>query len=465
MLKPTESVPGRLDREELERLVAGGEIESVLAVFPDFYGRLMGKRFVGRFFAEEVARHGMHACDYLLACDMEMDPVPGYKFASWERGYGDIRCAVDWRTLRRAAWLERTAIVLCDVVDDREGVAIEIAPRRILERQTAKAREMGFLAQAGSEIELYGFRESYDSARQKNYHNLETFGSYIEDYHIFQGSKEEPLMGAIVRGLERSGVPMEGSKGEWGPGQQELNVRYCEVLEQADRNVLSKHAAREIAYQQGLAVTFMAKWNERLAGSSMHQHLSLWDTEGKRNLFAGERSLASVSCSELFGSFLAGWMARAQELAVFFAPSVNSYKRYQSASFAPTAIAWSHDNRTAGFRVVGNGGSLRIECRIPGADANPYLAYAAALASGLDGIRRGLAPPPMFEGDAYAAGELPRVPLTLREAIDRFAASDFAREAFGEEFVEHYIHFLRTEQRKFDEAVTCWERARFFERG
>jgi glutamine synthetase len=462
---PPESIPGRLSREELERLVASGEIESVLVAFPDFYGRLLGKRFVGRFFSSEVARHGMHACDYLLACDMEMDPVPGYKFASWESGYGDMRCVPDWQTLRRAAWLEKVAIVLCDLVSDREGAPIEVAPRRVLERQTRQAREMGYVAQGGSEIELYLFAESYDSARKKNYHDLATFGSYVEDYHLFQGTKEEPTIGAIVRALESSGVPMEGSKGEWGPGQQELNVRYSELLEQADRNVLTKHAAREIAFRQGLAVTFMAKWDERLAGSSMHQHLSLWDSERQHNLFAGERRFDSVSGSDLFGFFLAGWMAHAEELAVCYAPTINSYKRFQSASFAPTAVAWSEDNRTAGFRVVGKGPSLRIECRIPGADANPYLAYAAALAAGLDGIRRRLSPPPEFSGDAYAARELPRVPSTLRDAIARFEASVFAREAFGVEFVEHYLHFLRTEQRKFDEAVTCWERARFFERG
>jgi glutamine synthetase len=244
-----------------------------------------------------------------------------------------------------------------------------------------------------------------------------------------------------------------------------LNLRYCDLVEQADRNVLAKHAAKEIADRQNLAVTFMAKWNEKLAGSSLHQHLSLWDAEGKENLFPGAAPLGPIAASDLFRWFLGGWIAHAEELAALAAPSVNSYKRFQSASFAPTAIAWSHDNRTAGFRVVGEGPSLRIECRIPGADANPYLAYAAALAGGLDGIARRLEPPPIFEGNAYAAKAPPRVPQSLRDATDRFASSAFAREAFGEEFVSHYIHFLRTEQRKFDEAVTDWEKARFFERG
>ncbi len=460
-----ESVPGKLGQQELTRLVEAGETETVLAAFPDFYGRLLGKRFVGRFFVENVAAHGLHACDYLLACDMEMDPVPGYDFASWEEGYGDFRCVPDWKTLRRAAWLEKTAIVLCDVVGEPDGKPVEVAPRRVLARQVDRARAMGFEARAGSELEMYVFRETYDSARRKRFQDLETFGSYIEDYHILQGTREEPLVGAIVRGLAASGVPMEGSKGEWGPGQQELNVRYSDLLEQADRNVLTKHAAKEIADRQNLAVTFMAKWNEKLAGSSLHQHLSLWDAAGMENLFAGTTALGPIAGSDLFRWFLGGWMAHAEELAALAAPSVNSYKRFQSASFAPTAIAWSHDNRTSGFRVVGQGPSLRIECRIPGADANPYLAYAAALAAGLDGISLRTEPPPIFRGDAYAAKALPRVPQSLRDATDRFASSTFARETFGEEFVNHYVHFLRTEQRKFDEAVTDWEKARFFERG
>ena len=459
-----EPLAGRLTRVELERLIESSEIETVLAVFPDLYGRLLGKRFVGRYFVGSAAERGMYACNYLLACDMEMDPVPGYRLTSWETGYGDLRCVPDWHTLRRAAWLEKAAILFCDPVSESGDAPIEVAPRRVLRRQVERAAEMGLLARAGSEIELYVFRETYDSARQKNYENLQTFGSYVEDYHIFQGTKEEPLIGRIVRALEKSAVPMEGSKGEWGPGQQEINLEHSEVLEQADRNVLYKQAARDIAYEQGLAVTFMAKWNERLAGSSMHLHLSLWDRKG-RSAFAGQTRLGPVSCSDTFRWFLGGWMAHAEELSAFSAPSVNSYKRYQAASFAPTAIAWSHDNRTAGFRVVGHGDSLRIECRIPGADANPYLAYAAALAAGLDGVRRRVEPPPIFEGDAYAARSLPRIPGTLRDAIAKLQASGFAREAFGEEFFEHYLHFLRTEQRKFDESVTSWERARFFERG
>ncbi len=406
----------------------------------------------------------MHACDYLLACDMEMTPVPGYKFTSWETGYGDFLCLPDFSTLRRAAWLPKTAIVISDLVNTKTGEPIEVAPRRILQRQAQGAWDAGFRAMAASEMELYLFNESYESARAKNYHDLKTAGSYIEDYHILQGTREEELVGAIRKGMELSGVPIEGSKGEWGPGQQEINLQFSEVIGQADRNVLYKHAAKEIAISHGKAVTFMAKWDEKFAGSSMHIHFSLWDFQGQQNIFPGDASVGTVHGSDFFRWFLGGWIRHAREFTVCYAPNVSSYKRYQAGSFAPTAIAWSYDNRTAGFRVVGEGQSLRIECRIPGADANPYLVYAAVLASGLDGIRNKIEPPPIFQGDLYAARDLPRVPTTLREAISEFEASAFARHAFGENVVGHYLHFLKTEQQKFDEVVTCWERARYFER-
>lgn len=455
---------GMLTREALGQAIRQGEIETVLVVFPDMYGRLMGKRLTGHFFMEHVADEGMHACDYLLACDIEMDPVPGYKFTSWETGYGDFLCRPDFSTLRQAAWLPKTALVLCDIFDAAGEQPVEVSPRRMLQRQLARAKEAGFKVMAGSEIEVYLFDETFASAREKNYHDLKTSGSYIEDYHIFQGTKEEGLVNAIRQGLDASGVPVECSKGEWGPGQQEINLEYSEALLQADRNTLYKHAAKEIAYQQGKAVTFMAKWDEKLAGSSMHMHVSLWNEAGERSLFPGEQKLGPVLASDNFRWFLGGWLRHARELTACYAPYVASYKRYQSGSFAPTGIAWSYDNRTAGFRVVGHGSSLRIECRLPGADANPYIAYAAALAAGLDGIARKIEPPPIFAGDIYQAKELPRIPSTLREAIVEFEESEFAREAFGPAVVEHYLHFLKTEQRKFDEVVTCWERARFFER-
>jgi glutamine synthetase len=459
----TPHIPGMLTRQELTEAIRREEIDTVLAVFPDMYGRLMGKRLTGHFFLEHAAEDGMHVCDYLLACDMEMDPVPGYKFTSWETGYGDMHWVPDWTTARRAAWLSKTALLLGNLRTEPGDQPVEVAPRQMLQHQLERAREMGFNVMGGSEIEVYVFHETYESARSKRYHGMKTSGSYIEDYHILQGTKEEDLIGAIRRHLDASGVPVESSKGEWGPGQQEINLLYCDALTQADRNVLYKHAAKEIAQAQGKAVTFMAKWDETLAGSSMHVHLSLWNAEGG-NAFAGETPLGPVQGSDTFRGFLGGLLHHARDLTACFAPYVASYKRYQSGSFAPTGIAWSRDNRTAGMRVVGHGKSLRVECRIPGADANPYIVYAALIAAGLDGIASKIEPPPIFEGDIYQAAGLPRVPSCLRDAITAFDHSELARTAFGSDVTEHYLHFLRTEQRKFDEVVTDWEKIRFFER-
>lgn len=455
---------GRVGLEELKELVDAGRVDTVLTVFPDLYGRLVGKRVSGPFFLEHVAPDGMHACDYLLACDMEMDPVPGYAFTSWEAGYGDVRLVPDLRTLRVASWLEATAVVLCDVYEEERDALVEVSPRSVLRRQVERARALGYLAMGGSELEFYILRDSYEEAARKGYVGLEPFGRYIEDYHILQGTKEEFLVGTLRRHLERSGIPVEFSKGEWGPGQQEINLRYADFLETADRHTLFKHAAKEIAWQQGVAVTFMAKWDERYAGSSMHLHASLWDEQGRTPLFPGEEPLGPLRVSALFRWFLGGWMAHLPEITAFYAPYPTSYKRYVAGSFAPTRVVWAYDNRTAGFRVVGHGPSLRIECRVPGADANPYLAFAATLAAGLDGIQNRLEPPPMFEGNAYAGAELPQVPQSLREATERLDQSRWARQALGDAVVDHYVHFFRTEQRKFDQVVTDWERARYLER-
>lgn len=450
-------------RADIEKAIRNDEIDTVLVVFPDWYGRLMGKRVTSHFFADHVAEAGMHACDYLLACDMEMTPVPGYQFTSWESGYGDMHCVPDLSTLRRAAWLPRTAILLCDLHTSQHKY-VEVAPRHVLKRQAQRAGEAGFSVMGACEIEFYAFNETYESARAKNYHDLQRAGSYIEDYHILQGTREEPLMHEIRQALITSGIPVESTKGEWGPGQQELNLHYSEVQQQADWGVLFKHAAKDIAHSQNKAVTFMAKWDENYAGSSMHLHISLWDAAKNINLFAGDHDIGPAKVSDTFRWFLGGWIKYARELTVCYAPNVSSYKRYQSASFAPTTLAWSYDNRTAGFRVVGNGSSLRVECRIPGADANPYMAFAAVVASGLDGIRNKIEPPPKFEGDLYQAKDLPHVPSTLRDAIAEFEKSELARRAFGSDVVNHYLHFLRTEQAAHDRVVTCWERARFFER-
>jgi glutamine synthetase len=451
-----------LDLEALAALVERGEIDTVLVVFPDLYGRFMGKRVPGRFFLDSVARHGMHACNYLLTVDMEMDVVPGYRFANWEQGYGDFHCVPDLATLRRLSWLDRSAQVICDLEMDHQPV--EVAPRTILRRQLERLAAAGVSALGASELEYYIFRETYDSAKAKGFDKLEPFGWYVEDYHMLQGTKEEAFNGALRRHLEASGIPVESSKGEWGPGQHETNIRYAEVLEMADRHAVLKQAAKEIAIAQGLAVSFMAKWRADLAGSSMHLHLSLWDRAGKRPLFPGRKKLGPVRGSDTFRWFLGGWMKHARALAPFYAPYPASYKRYVFQSWAPTNIAWSHDNRTAGFRVVGEGPSLRIECRIPGADANPYLAFAASLAAGLDGIRKRIEPPPLFTGDVYVAAGLPKVPGSLREATEEMLRSAMLRQAFGAEVIEHYAHFFRTEQKKFDQVVTSWERERYFER-
>lgn len=460
----TVPVRGMLDVDTLKRLVADEQIETVLVVFPDLYGRLMGKRTTGQFFVNEVLGHALHACDYLLACDMEMTPVPGYAFTSWAEGYGDFRLIPDLQTLRRATWLDKTALILCDVYHEEEEKLIEVAPRTILRRQVERAAGKGYQAMGGSELELYVFQDSYEEAARKQYVNLEPIGRYIEDYHILQGTKEDFVIGTIRSHLDRSGIPVEYSKGEWGPGQQEINLRYADFLTMADRHTIYKHAAKEIAWQQGCAITFMAKWDERYAGSSMHLHASLWDQNGTQPLFPGEDSLGSLRVSPLFRWFLGGWIAHLREMFVCYAPYPTSYKRYMAGSFAPTRIAWSYDNRTVGFRVVGHGASLRLECRAPGADANPYLAFAATLAAGLDGIEKQIEPPPAFTGDAYAAQDLPQVPRTLNDAIQEWEKSAWVREIFGNEVVEHYLHFFRTEQRTFDAVVTNWERARYFER-
>ncbi len=466
MAKHGSRVSGRLSRAELEELVHNGEIETVVTVIPDLYGRLVGKRITGQFFLDETSEHGMHVCDYLLACDMEMDPVQGYAFTSWEKGYGDVLCKVDWGTLRRASWLEKSAIVICDVLDERTGAQVSIAPRTILRRQLARARERGFTALGASELEFFAFRESYESAGAKGYDKLATFGSYVEDYHILQGTKTELLVGAIRRHLEASGVPVEFSKGEWGPGQQEINLRYCELLEMADRHVIYKNCAKEIAASLGLAITFMAKWDAAMAGNSMHVHTSLWDAAGDTNLFAGDQPLpgSELRASPVFRWWLGGLLQHAREIALFLAPTVNSYKRFMEGTFAPTAIAWASDNRTAGFRIVGHGQSLRSECRIPGADANPYLAFAALLAAGLDGIERKLEPPRMLSGNLYGAKDVPQIPRTLGDAIAAAESSAWLRSALGDDVLEHYLFFARVEKSKFENAVTTWERARYFER-
>jgi glutamine synthetase len=443
-----------LTLEELRGEVDCGAIDTVVVGFTDHYGRLTGKRVDGGFFLDEVAANGTHACDYLLTTDMELEPVSGYRFASWDLGYGDFHLVPDLATLRRADWLDRTAIVLCDVHDPRSHDLAAVAPRSILRRQVDAAAATGLTAKAATEIEHYLYRTSYRDAAASGYDSLEPVGWYIEDYQLLQGARTEPFTGTVRRHLTRSGVPVETSKGEWGLGQHEINIRYADVLEMADRHVVYKQCAKEVADQQGLSVTFMAKPVTDRAGSSCHVHVSLW--RGHDSAFAGD--------SDELRWFVGGCLAHVRDVMPLYAPTVNSYKRYVDASWAPTRVAWSVDNRTAGFRVVGDGPARRVECRIPGADCNPYLALSGLLASGLDGIAHRTEPPEAFVGDVYAAEHVEQVPMSLRQATEAFAASAFAADAFGVDVVEHYAHFFRTEQAAFDRSVTDWERRRYFER-
>ena len=455
-------MPGRLDAKTLESRIRKGEIDTVLAVFPDGYGRLMGKRLVARHFLEHVMDDGVHACIYLFTVDMEMEPLPGFKLTSWERGYGDMKMVPDLGTTRLIPWLEKTALVFCDVYDD-DGTPVEEAPRWVLKRQLERAAALGYLVKTAAELELYCFKDSFEAAHGKRYHGLTPVSGYLEDYHILQTSREEPLVRAIRNGMEAADVPIETSKGEWGRGQEEINLAYSEALEAADRAALYKHGAKEIAHLQGCSITFMAKYDVNAAGSSFHLHSSLWDRTGKRALFAAPGKNGRQG-TPLFGHWLAGQMAAARELAYFYAPTINSYKRYQAGSFAPTRIVAGWDNRTCGFRLCGEGKSFRVENRIPGADANPYLAFAATVAAGLHGIAQKLPAPRHYEGNAYEDQTLPQVPKTLREAIAELEGSKLARRALGDRVVEHYLHGARAEQDAFDRVVTDWELMRNFER-
>ena len=456
------AVKGMLKLDQLRELVEHEQIETVVVGFTDLYGRMLGKRYDAQMFVDDIAGGGAHGCNYLFTTDMEMDPVKGYSFANWELGYGDVHLVPDPNTFRLASWLDKTALVLCDVRSGETHQYVDIAPRSVLRKQLDAAKAIGFESFAASELEHYLFRDTYRDAFHKGYSNLIPAGWYREDYHILQGTRNESYHAAVRHHLKGSGVPVENSKGEFGPGQHEINIKYAEALEAADRHVVFKQCMKELADSMGLSVTFMAKFAAEHPGSSCHIHFSLW-RDGK-NAFAGKHRIERIDCSDTFRWFLGGWMKHVPDVMVFYAPTVNSYKRYVDSSWAPTRIAWSYDNRTAGFRVVGEGPSLRIECRIPGADCNPYLAFAASLASGLDGIANRIEPPDHFSGDVYAAGDLPRVPYTLAEATEHFAASEFAKRAFGADVVEHYLHFFRDEQNAYNFAVTDWERKRYFER-
>jgi glutamine synthetase len=443
-----------LQLEDLQAAVRDGSIDTVVVAFTDMQGRLMGKRVHGEYFVEQgVAEHGVEGCNYLLALDMEMDPIPGYQMANWEKGYGDFVLQPDLGTLRLTPWLEGTALVLCDVLW-HDGSPVNPSPRQVLKRQVERAEELGYTPMFGSELEFYLLKETYAEAHAKHYRDLTPSVPYILDYHILATSYDEPFMRQIRNHMHAAGIPVESSKGEAWPGQQEVNFRYDEALTMADNHTVYKNAAKEIAHLNGCSVTFMAKPDHTWIGNSCHIHASLW--EGDKAAFTGE--------SRVFKQFLAGQIACFKELAVFLAPTINSYKRYAAGSWAPTTLAWGHDNRTSGFRIVGHDSALRAETRIPGGDVNPYLAFAAVLAAGIYGIENELELPPALEGNAYES-DAERFPHSLREAIDALEHGSMARAAFGDDVVDHYLNYARTEQRLFDEVVTCYERERMFERG
>ncbi len=446
-----------LSLDALRRQVESGEVDTVVAAFTDMQGRLLGKRLHGEFFLEELdAGHAVEGCNYLLALDMEMDPVPGYAIASWEQGYGDFAVVPDLATLRRIPWLEATALVLGDVLW-HDGSAVRPSPRQVLRAQVERAAALGLRPMLGSELEFYLLRETYAQAWGQRYEDLTPSVPYILDYHILASTYDEPFVRQIRNGMHGAGLRVETSKGEAWPGQHEINFRFDDALTMADNHVIYKNGAKEIAHLNGCSITFMPKPFADWIGNSCHIHASLWH-EGRNAFARGERE------TPLFRRFLAGQIACAKELAVFFAPTINSYKRYAAGSWAPTTLAWAHDNRTVGFRVVGHGQSLRVETRIPGGDVNPYLAFAAIIAAGLYGIENELRLPRALEGNAYVS-DADRFPSSLRDAIAALEGGTMARPAFGDQVVDHYLNYARTEQALYDRTVTDWERKRYFERG
>jgi len=449
-----------LSLEDLRKEVVDGGIDTVVTAFTDMQGRLFGKRIQAEYFLDDVVKDGIEGCNYLLALDMEMDPIPGYEMANWEGGYGDFAIVPDIATLRRIPWLDRTALVLCDVCN-HDGSPVVASPRQALIAQYERAHSMGYTPMVASELEFYLYKESYAEAHDRDYRGLTPTIPYILDYHILATTMDEQYLGPIRSGMHAAGIPVEFSKGEAWYGQHEVNTRYADAVTSADRHTIFKNGVKEIAFLHGISATFMAKPSEKDIGSSCHIHSSLVAAQGGKSAFVDGKGEET----DVFRHYLGGQRARIRELALLVAPAINSYKRYATESWAPTSISWGRDNRTCGFRVVGHGASRRVECRIPGADVNPYLGYAALLAAGLEGIEKGTDPGPELKGNAYAEAEAEPFPSTLREAVDLWENSKFARKTFGEGMWRHYLNYGRTEQRLFDEVVTDYERRRMFERG
>jgi glutamine synthetase len=449
---------GNLSVDGLRELVASREVDTVIIAFTDMQGRLVGKRASARLFLEELAEHGAECCNYLLAVDVEMNTVDGYAISSWERGYGDMAMMPDLDTLRLAPWLPGTVIVTADLTW-LDGTPVNPDPRQVLKRQLARLTEMGLQAYVGTELEFIVFDDGYRDAWKKKYEGLTPASDYNIDYALMASTRMEPLLRDIRNFMDGAGMYCEGVKGECNLGQQEIAFRYTDALGTCDNHSVYKNGAKEIADAHGKSLTFMAKFNER-EGNSCHIHLSVVGEHGEPVMSDPERR---YGFSKLMEHWIAGQLATLRELTLFFAPNINSYKRYVAGSFAPTAVAWGLDNRTCALRVVGHGRSLRVENRVPGGDVNQYLAVAALIAGGLYGIEHELELEPIFEGNAYDS-DAPRVPSTLREAAELFAGSEIAIEAFGEDVVAHYLNNARVEQAAFDAAVTDWERVRGFER-
>jgi glutamine synthetase len=448
-----------LSLDDLREEAETGSIDTVVSAFTDMQGRLFGKRIQAEFFLDEVTAHGIEGCNYLLALDMEMEPLPGYEMANWEQGYGDFAIVPDLTTLRRIPWLDRTALVLCDVAN-HDGGPVVASPRQVLIAQYERAAEMGYVPLMASELEFYLYKESYAEAWEKGFRDLTPTIPYILDYHVLATTMDEAYLGPIRRGMQEAGIPVEFSKGEAWYGQHEVNFRYADAVTSADRHTIYKNGVKEIAFLNEISASFMAKPSEKDIGSSCHIHSSLVGDDGKPAFVDGNGEE-----TDTFRHFLGGLRARIRELALFVAPAINSYKRFAAESWAPTSVSWGRDNRTCGFRIVGHGSSRRVECRIPGADVNPYLGYAALLAAGLDGVERGADPGPELVGNAYEAAEAEAFPSSLREAVDLWENSEFAKSAFGEAVHEHYLNYGRLEQQLFDKVVTDYERVRMFERG
>ncbi|MET7977409.1 glutamine synthetase family protein [Streptomyces mirabilis] len=445
--------------EELHALVAGGEIDTVVLAFPDMQGRLQGKRFAARFFLDEVLEHGTEGCNYLLAVDTEMNTVDGYAMSSWDRGYGDFAMRPDLSTLRRVPWNEGTALLVADLVWN-DGSPVVAAPRQILRRQLDRLAALGYTAQVGTELEFIVFKDTYEQAWDANYKGLTPANQYNIDYSVLGTGRIEPLLRRIRNEMQAAGLTVESAKGECNPGQHEIAFKYDEALVTCDQHAIYKTGAKEIASQEGVSLTFMAKYNER-EGNSCHIHLSLTDADGA-NVMAGSAQDPG-GMSEVMRHFLAGQLAALRDFSLLYAPNINSYKRFQPGSFAPTAVAWGHDNRTCSLRVVGHGRSMRFENRLPGGDVNPHLAVAGLVAAGLYGIEQKLELPEPCAGNAYTA-EYAHVPTTLREAAELWENSPIAKAAFGDEVVAHYRNMARVELEAFDAAVTDWELRRSFER-